>query len=158
MLASRCLSVCACVAQVAPFAHSLRLEAGLCLYGNDIDETTTPIEAALAWTIRSSCCVLARVPVMPANHDFCSPLPAKSRRSGDRANFVGADVILSQLKDKSWTRRRVGLVVDKAPARGEFLLALCITQASPLPMRLTHKCLLPRYLSSFILLFGFSRG
>ena len=30
---------------------SLRLEAGLCLYGNDIDETTTPTEATLAWTI-----------------------------------------------------------------------------------------------------------
>ena len=30
---------------------SLRLEAGLCLYGHDIDESTTPIEAALAWTI-----------------------------------------------------------------------------------------------------------
>jgi len=30
---------------------SLRLEAGLCLYGNDIDENTTPVEASLAWTI-----------------------------------------------------------------------------------------------------------
>jgi Aminomethyltransferase folate-binding domain len=30
---------------------SLRLEAGLCLYGNDIDDTTTPVEASLAWTI-----------------------------------------------------------------------------------------------------------
>lgn len=30
---------------------SLRLEAGLCLYGNDIDDTTTPIEGGLAWTI-----------------------------------------------------------------------------------------------------------
>ena len=33
---------------------SLRLEAGLCLYGNDIDETTTPVEATLAWTIGES--------------------------------------------------------------------------------------------------------
>jgi len=30
---------------------SLRLEAGLCLYGNDIDESTTPVEAALTWCI-----------------------------------------------------------------------------------------------------------
>lgn len=30
---------------------SLRLEAGLCLYGNDIDRTTTPIEAGLAWLV-----------------------------------------------------------------------------------------------------------
>lgn len=34
---------------------SLRLEAGLCLYGNDIDETTTPVEAGLAWTIGEKC-------------------------------------------------------------------------------------------------------
>lgn len=39
---------------------SLRLEAGLCLYGNDIDESTTPVEATLVWTIgqplSSNCC------------------------------------------------------------------------------------------------------
>eukprot|EP00116_Pleurobrachia_bachei_P012799 sb/3473061/ len=32
---------------------SLRLEAGLCLYGNDIDETTTPVEGTLMWTVGS---------------------------------------------------------------------------------------------------------
>lgn len=31
--------------------NSYRLEAGLCLHGNDIDETTTPVEAGLTWTI-----------------------------------------------------------------------------------------------------------
>ena len=36
---------------------SLRLEAGLCLYGNDIDETTTPVEATLAWTIGKTCLI-----------------------------------------------------------------------------------------------------
>lgn len=62
---------------------SLRLEAGLCLYGNDIDTTTTPIEASLAWTV------------------------AKRRRAA--ADFLGADVINQQLKDKP-TRRRIGLL------------------------------------------------
>eukprot|EP00171_Calliarthron_tuberculosum_P016837 IDg16837t1 len=52
---------------------SLRLEAGLCLYGNDIDETTTPVEAAISWTI------------------------AKRRR--EEGGFLGADRILAQLRD-----------------------------------------------------------
>jgi len=69
---------------------SLRLEAGLCLYGNDIDETTSPVEAGLAWTI------------------------AKRRRTA--ADFPGAAMILAQLKDKP-TRRRVGLVSEGPPAR-----------------------------------------
>jgi len=65
---------------------SLRLEAGLCLYGADLDETTTPVEAALEWTI------------------------AKVRRlGGDRAGgFPGAGPILQQLADGA-SRRRVGL-------------------------------------------------
>ncbi len=74
---------------------SLRLEAGLCLYGHDIDETTTPVEAALEWSIQ------------------------KIRRSGgERAGgFPGADIILSQLQTGA-TRRRVGLRPEgRAPVR-----------------------------------------
>ncbi|CAO3654294.1 unnamed protein product [Cunninghamella echinulata] len=69
---------------------SLRLEAGLCLYGNDLDETTTPVEAGLTWTI------------------------AKSRRQ--TGGFLGAEHILPQIKG-GVTRRRIGLIVDGAPAR-----------------------------------------
>ena len=65
---------------------SLRLEAGLCLYGHDIDTTTTPVEGALEWSIQ------------------------KSRRTGGaRAGaFAGADRILPQLENGA-SRRRVGL-------------------------------------------------
>ncbi|KAJ8046870.1 Aminomethyltransferase, mitochondrial [Holothuria leucospilota] len=69
---------------------SLRLEAGLCLYGNDIDDSTTPVEANLSWTI------------------------AKRRRK--LADFPGASKVLTQLKEKP-ERRRVGLVSSGAPAR-----------------------------------------
>ena len=74
---------------------SLRLEAGLCLYGSDIDTTTTPAEAALEWAIQ------------------------KVRRwGGARAGgFPGADRILDELEQGA-TRRRVGLRPDgKAPVR-----------------------------------------
>merc|ERR1712055_1245389 len=70
---------------------SLRLEAGLCLYGNDIDETTSPIEGGLAWTV------------------------AKARRT--QGGFPGSEVILRQLKE-GVTRRRVGLLSAGPPARG----------------------------------------
>ena len=70
---------------------SLRLEAGLCLYGNDITEDTSPIEAGLAWLV------------------------TRSRRS--RAGFPGAEVILRHLSE-GVTRRRGGLVSRGAPARG----------------------------------------
>ncbi len=70
---------------------SLRLEAGLCLYGHDIDETTTPIEAGLAWSI------------------------GKRRRA--EGGFPGADVIAAQLAEGA-SSLRVGLLPDgRAPAR-----------------------------------------
>jgi aminomethyltransferase len=74
---------------------SLRLEAGLCLYGHDIDSTTTPVEAALQWSIQ------------------------KSRRTGGAraGGFPGADVILAQL-EKGAPRCRVGLQPEgRAPVR-----------------------------------------
>ncbi len=70
---------------------TLRLEAGLCLYGNDIDETTTPIEAGLAWTVH--------------------------KRRREEGGFPGASVILEQLA-KGVARRRVGISLDgRQPAR-----------------------------------------
>src|SRR5579863_343160 len=70
---------------------SLRLEAGLCLYGHDIDETTSPIEAGLSWSI-----------------------PKRRREEG---GFPGAERILREMADGP-ARRRVGLRPDgKAPAR-----------------------------------------
>jgi aminomethyltransferase len=74
---------------------SLRLEAGLCLYGHDIDATTTPAEAALQWSIQ------------------------KSRRNGGAraGGFFGAEVILSQLENGA-PRRRVGFKPEgRAPVR-----------------------------------------
>jgi aminomethyltransferase len=75
---------------------SLRLEAGLCLYGSDLDLATTPVEAALEWSI------------------------AKPRRSGGTrcGGFPGAAVILEQI-DHGAPRRRVGLRPEgRAPVRG----------------------------------------
>jgi len=74
---------------------SLRLEAGLCLYGCDLDEATTPVEAALEWTI-----------------------PAVRRAGGARAGgFAGAETILAQLAHGA-PRRRVGLRPEgRAPVR-----------------------------------------
>jgi aminomethyltransferase len=74
---------------------SLRLEAGLCLYGHDIDATTTPVEGALEWSIQKS-----------------------RRHGGPRAGgFPGADKILDQLENGA-ARRRVGLRPEgRAPVR-----------------------------------------
>jgi aminomethyltransferase len=75
---------------------SLRLECGLCLYGHDLDTTTTPVEASLLWGIQ------------------------KVRRIGGEreGGFPGADIILNQIESKDVTRKRVGLVGQtKAPVR-----------------------------------------
>jgi aminomethyltransferase len=86
--------------KVAPIGlgarDSLRLEAGLCLYGCDLDSNTTPVEARLEWAVQSS-----------------------RRQGGSRAGgFPGADVILRQLVEGS-VRRRVGLrSKDRTPVRG----------------------------------------
>lgn len=77
--------------------NSLRLEAGLCLYGNDIDTTTTPVEAGLNWAIQ------------------------KVRRTGGarEGGFPGADRVLGQLSGAvPLTRKRVGLAaLERIPVR-----------------------------------------
>ena len=77
--------------------NSLRLEAGLCLYGNDIDTTTTPVEAALQWAIQ------------------------KVRRTGGAraGGFPGAQRVLAQLDGReAIARKRVGLVaLERVPVR-----------------------------------------
>lgn len=77
--------------------NSLRLEAGLCLYGQDIDTTTTPVEAGLNWAIQ------------------------KVRRSGGAraGGFPGAHKVLAQLDGtQALTRQRVGLIAqERVPVR-----------------------------------------
>lgn len=93
---ARWLLSCEEVAPVGLGARdSLRLEAGLCLYGHDLDETTTPVEAALEWAL------------------------SKARRPGGArpGGYPGADVVFEQL-EKGASRRRVGLKPEgRAPVR-----------------------------------------
>lgn len=74
---------------------SLRLESGLCLYGHDMDEQTTVVEAGLAWSVSHS-----------------------RRAGGEKAGgFPGAEVILNQLTNGA-DKKRVGLAIDgRAPVR-----------------------------------------
>eukprot|EP01084_Bolivina_argentea_P023509 43856_1 len=65
---------------------SLRLEAGLCLYGNDIDENTSPVEADLLWTM--------------------------SKKRKESADFIGSDVIRNQIKN-GVQRKRIGMIGEK---------------------------------------------
>lgn len=91
-------------AEVAPIGlgarDSLRLEAGLCLYGNDIDSTTNPVEAALTWAIQ------------------------KVRRPGGAraGGYPGADRVAEALETGA-ARKRVGLLPEgRAPMREGVLL------------------------------------
>jgi len=75
---------------------SLRLEAGLCLYGSDLDPTTSPVEASLVWAMQ------------------------KARRAGGAraGGFPGAERILGELANGAG-RKRVGLLPEgRAPVRG----------------------------------------
>ncbi|XP_030898192.2 aminomethyltransferase, mitochondrial isoform X3 [Melopsittacus undulatus] len=81
---------------------SLRLEAGLCLYGNDIDETTTPAEAGLMWTL------------------------GKRRRMA--MDFPGAAIIMAQVKEKP-KRKRVGLTSVGPPIRPH--MAILSSEGTP---------------------------
>ena len=69
---------------------SLRLESGLCLYGNDIDETTSPVEAVLTWTI--------------------------SKRRKEEGGYIGSDVVKKHIAE-GVKRKRCGFVVTGLPAR-----------------------------------------
>ncbi|HEX4302761.1 MAG TPA: glycine cleavage T C-terminal barrel domain-containing protein, partial [Rhizomicrobium sp.] len=89
---------------------SLRLEAGLCLYGHDIDSETTPVEGALEWSVQ------------------------KSRRiGGARAGgFAGADKVLAQFETGA-SRRRVGLRPEgRAPVREGAMLFADTTSSEPI--------------------------
>lgn len=100
--------------------NSLRLEAGMCLYGHDLDHNITPVEAGLGWIVH------------------------KNRRAS--GGFHGDETILRQLRSvkdggSAPKHRRVGLIVEGAPAREG---AEIIDPASPNPSavvgRVTSGC------------------
>jgi glycine cleavage system aminomethyltransferase T len=98
--------------------NSLRLEAGLCLYGNDLTEDITPVEAGLTWTI------------------------GKRRRAD--CGFLGGSVIARQLAD-GVSVRRVGLVAQVVPdaeleAAAQEDIDLMLT-TSPLGLRMSKEAL-----------------
>ncbi|EPX71467.1 glycine decarboxylase T subunit [Schizosaccharomyces octosporus yFS286] len=69
---------------------TLRLEAGMCLYGSDIDDTTSPVEGSLSWIV--------------------------GKRRREENNFIGSSRILKEIKEGA-SRRRVGFIIENAPAR-----------------------------------------
>ncbi len=82
--------------------NSLRLEAGLCLYGNDINTETTPIEANLQWVIN----------------------PSRRLNGTKVGGFIGDESILEQLSTMNIERKRIGLVgKTKLPVRAGAILS-----------------------------------
>ena len=102
--------------------NSLRLEAGLCLYGNDLDTTTTPVEAQLNWAIQ------------------------KVRRNGGAraGGFPGADIVLAQLDGgaSAPSRKRVGLQGARAHS-GARTHACCRTPADSRSAKSPAACWRP---------------
>uniref|UniRef100_A0A0N5AW23 Aminomethyltransferase n=1 Tax=Syphacia muris TaxID=451379 RepID=A0A0N5AW23_9BILA len=95
---------------------ALRLEAGLCLYGSDIDESTTPVEAGLLFVI--------------------------GKRRRQTKDFPGAEKIVSQIKNKNCPKKRVGLIAEPGRAPRSHLPILdpldkasvgFVTSGSPSP-------------------------
>lgn len=110
---------------------SLRLEAGLCLYGNDMDENTTPIEAGLGWLL------------------------GKTRK--ERKDFPGADKILEQIKDKSKVRRRrIGIVTKDGPPPRSHMPIVDGTDESKILGEITSGCPSPSL--GFNVAMGYTTG
>jgi len=98
---------------------SLRLEAGMCLYGHDLNDNTTPVEGGLSWVIH------------------------KDRRTA--GGFHGEETILSQLRSKKDggnppKQRRVGLIVEGAPAREGAEIVNPSSESKEVVGRVTSGC------------------
>lgn len=100
----------ACVAPIGLGARdSLRLEAGLCLYGVDIDERTTPVEAGLSWAIQK----------------------VRRRRGAREDRFPGAEIILGQLEHGALCHRMGLRPEGRAPVRAGAPLYVDADASSP---------------------------
>ena len=110
---------------------SLRLEAGLCLYGNDMDENTTPIEAGLGWLL------------------------GKTRN--EQKDFPGASRILEQVADKTKVlRRRIGIVTKDGPPPRSHMTIVDGSDESKVLGEVTSGC--PSPTLGFNISMGYTSG
>jgi aminomethyltransferase len=89
---------------------SLRIEAALNLYGQEITETTSPIAAGLTWCIGLALCIVV-----------CSSFMKIGKRRREQGGFLGAEKILAELKTGPATKR-VGLTTVGRPARTHAII------------------------------------